>query len=56
MRLVREEELILILQIVDYLEESILIKKDAYEKLTKEHLQKQLKYKFSKYNIEKDFA
>ena len=29
-RLVREEEMILILQIVDYLEESILIKKDAY--------------------------
>ena len=55
-RLVKEEELILILQIVDYLEESILIKKDAYEKLTKEHLQKQLKYKFSKYNIDKDFS
>ena len=29
-RLVREEEMILILQVVDYLEESILIKKDAY--------------------------
>ncbi len=54
-RVSREEDLILILQVVDYLEESILIKKDAYEKLTKEHLQKQLKYKFSKYNIEKDF-
>lgn len=53
MKLSREDELILILQIVDYLEEAILIKKDAYEKLTKEHLQKQLKYKFSKYNIEK---
>jgi hypothetical protein len=51
----KEEELVLILQVVDYLEESILIKKDAYEKLTKEHLQKQLKYKFSKFNIEKDF-
>lgn len=56
MRVSREEELILVLQVVDYLEESILIKKDAYEKLTKEHLQKQLKYKFSKYNIEKEFA
>jgi hypothetical protein len=29
-RLMREEEMILILQVVDYLEESILIKKDAY--------------------------
>lgn len=46
----------LILQVVDYLEESILIKKEAYEKLTKEHLQKQLKYKFSKYSMEKDFG
>lgn len=46
----------LILQIVDYLEESILIKKDAYEKLTREHLQKQLKYKFSKYGVEKEFV
>lgn len=26
----REEELVLVLQVVDYLEESILIKKDAY--------------------------
>ena len=52
----REEELVLVLQVVDYLEESILIKKDAYEKLTREHLQKQLKYKFSKYGIEKDFS
>lgn len=52
--MVREEEMILVLQIVDYLEESILIRKDAYEKLTREHLQKQLKYKFSKYNINKD--
>jgi len=52
----REEELVLVLQVVDYLEESILIKKDAYEKLTREHLQKQLKYKFSEYGIEKDFS
>lgn len=47
--------MILILQIVDYLEESILIKKDAYEKLSRDNLAKQLKYKFSKYSIEKDF-
>lgn len=47
--------MILVLQIVDYLEESILIKKDAYEKLSREHLNKQLKYKFSKYNVDKDF-
>ena len=31
-----------------------MIKKDAYEKLTKDHLMKQLKYKFSKYNLEKE--
>ena len=51
----KNDELVLVLQIIDYLEESILIKKDAYEKLSREHLQKQLKYKFSKYNIERDF-
>ena len=41
---------------MDYLEESILIKKDAYEKLTLEHLQKQLKYKFSKFGVDKTFS
>lgn len=47
--------MILILQIVGYLEDNMLIKKDAYEKMTKEHLQKQIKYKFTKYNIDKEF-
>jgi hypothetical protein len=51
----KEEEVMLILQIMDYLEEGFLIKKEAYEKQTKEQLQRQLKYKFSKYNIDKEF-
>lgn len=40
----RESDLIPILQVMDYLSESIMVKKDADEKLTKEHLLKDLKY------------
>ena len=44
-----DEDLRLASQIIDYLEESILIKKDAYERMSKDHLQRQIKNKLSKF-------
>ena len=34
-------------QVIDYLQENIVIKKDAYERMSKEHLQKLMKNKIS---------
>lgn len=44
-----EEEIILAAQIVDYLDEGLLIKKDSYERMGKETLSKQVRNKFIKY-------
>jgi hypothetical protein len=49
-----KEDLAIILQTVDYLNDGIIISKDVYYKMTKDHLQKQLKYKFNQYNIHKE--
>jgi hypothetical protein len=43
------EEIILAAQIIDYLDESMLIKRESYEKMGKEPLLKQVKNKFFKY-------
>jgi hypothetical protein len=43
------EEIILAAQIIDYLDESMLIKRESYEKMGKEPLLKQVKNKFLKY-------
>lgn len=43
------EEIILAAQIIDYLDEMMLIKRESYEKMGKEPLLKQMKNKFLKY-------
>ena len=42
------EELILLSQLIDYLEENVLIQRGTYEKMSKEHLSKQIKAKYGK--------
>lgn len=44
-----DEDIRLAAQVIDYLEESILIKKDAYERMSRDHLFRQMKNKMLKY-------
>lgn len=44
-----DEDIRLAAQVVDYLEEFILIKKDAYERMGRDHLYRQMKNKMLKY-------
>ena len=44
-----DEDIRLAAQVVDYLEEYILIKKDAYERMSRDHLHRQLRNKMLKY-------
>jgi hypothetical protein len=44
-----EEEVILAAQIIDYLDEGLLIKRDSYERMGREMLGKQVRNKFAKY-------
>jgi hypothetical protein len=43
-----DEDVRLASQVVDYLEENILIKRDAYDRMSREHLFKQIKNKVLK--------
>jgi hypothetical protein len=44
-----EEEIVLAAQVIDYLDEGMLIRRDSYERMGKETLLKQVKNKFLKY-------
>ena len=44
-----DEDIRLAAQVVDYLEEFILIKKDAYERMSRDHLFRQMRAKMLKY-------
>ena len=44
-----DEDIRLAAQVVDYLEEFILIKKDAYERMGRDHLLRQMRSKMLKY-------
>lgn len=44
-----EEEIVLAAQVVDFLDEGMLIRRDSYERMGKETLLKQVRNKFLKY-------
>lgn len=44
-----EEEIVLAAQVIDYLDEGMLIRRDSYERMGKETLLKQVKNKYLKY-------
>lgn len=48
-RMELEEDVVLAAQVVDYLEEGMLIKKESYERIGRETLMKQVRNKFLKY-------
>lgn len=44
-----EDEVIMAAQIIDYLDQGLLIKRDSYERMGRDMLGKQVKNKFAKY-------